>query len=59
MDSISKEKANLSEKYETLTTEVKTLRVDAMKSSTLQDIVDILNNDKKQLSESFENLKTR
>ena len=30
-----------------------------MKSSTLQDIVDILNNDKKQLSESLEALKSK
>ncbi|XP_035826356.1 trichohyalin [Aplysia californica] len=59
IDSISKEKQSLSEKCDSLNSEVKTLRVDAMKSSTLQDIVDILSNDKKQLSESLESLKSK
>ncbi|BFZ23926.1 hypothetical protein BsWGS_26965 [Bradybaena similaris] len=59
LDSTATEKQNLSEKFETLNSEVKTLRTDAMKSYTLQDIVDILNNDKKQLSQSLESLKSK
>lgn len=38
---------------------MKTLRTDAVKSYTLQDIVDILNNDKKQLSQSLESFKSK
>ena len=59
MDSLNKEKKELLEKFDSLNTELKTLRADAMKSSTLQDIVDILNNDKKQMTESLEALKSK
>lgn len=57
MDKATKDKKDLTEKCDTLNNEMKTLRADALKSNTLQDIVDILNNDKKQMSESFELLK--
>lgn len=56
---MTKEKESISEKFEALSTEMKTLRSDAMKSSTLQDIVEILNNDKKQLTASLENMKSK
>ncbi|XP_059167417.1 myosin-6-like [Physella acuta] len=59
LELVTKEKESISEKFEALSTEVKTLRADAMKSSTLQDIVEILNNDKKQLTASLENMKTK
>ncbi|RUS85459.1 hypothetical protein EGW08_006792 [Elysia chlorotica] len=59
VDSLTKEKKELLEKTDSLNTELKTMRADAMKSSTLQDIVDILSNDKKQLAESLEALKSK
>ncbi|KAH9492500.1 hypothetical protein Btru_025998, partial [Bulinus truncatus] len=59
VETLKKEKESLSSKNESLSSEIKTLRADASKSSTLQDIVDILSNDKKQLNETLETMKMK
>lgn len=53
----TKLKDEMSEKYETLNAEVKTLRAESQRSTTLQDIVDILSNEKQQLNSTLDNVR--
>ena len=47
----------ISEKYKELQKEVKTLRTEVQRNTTLQDIVDILSNEKSELNSTLESVR--
>ncbi|XP_041378597.1 myosin-2 heavy chain-like isoform X2 [Gigantopelta aegis] len=57
VEKMTKENEEFSKKMETLQAEVKTLKAESHKASTLQDIVDILNNEKSELNSQLETLR--
>ncbi|XP_055865056.1 putative leucine-rich repeat-containing protein DDB_G0290503 isoform X3 [Biomphalaria glabrata] len=59
IETLKQEKLTLTSKNESLYAEVKTLRDEASKSFTLQNMVEILNNNNKQLNETLESIKMK
>ncbi|KAK6177611.1 hypothetical protein SNE40_015676 [Patella caerulea] len=59
VERLTKSRDSLTLKVGAMEQELKTLQEDAKKGSTLQDVVDILNRDKKQLEEEVEGLNKR
>ena len=56
-DEAKKTEEEISEKYKELQKEVKTLRTEVQRNTTLQDIVDILSNEKSELNSTLDGVR--